>query len=155
MFEGFQGTNTVNLDVKGRIAIPSLYRERLRSICDNSLVLTINPYDPCLWLYPGNVWETIGAKLQQLPDDDFETRRTKRMMLGHATPSVLDGQGRIRVPESMRGYAGFEKAISVLGQGHRFEIWNADAWVAQREEWLQRVRSGVGGVSETLKGLAF
>ncbi len=155
MVERFQGSNHVNLDAKGRLAVPTCYREPLARTCANTLVLTVGPLDTCLWLYPSNVWEVIVPKLEGLSDFDLESRRTKQMMLGSATaPQVLDVQGRIRVPEPLRRHAGLEKSITVLGQGHRFEIWDSDTWAEQSEQWLQRVRSGVGAASETLKGLA-
>lgn len=154
MFEGFLGGNQVNLDAKGRLAIPSCYREQLGRICDNTLVLTMNPYDPSLWLYPANNWESTALKLVELPDSDREIRRIKQMMLGYASRSVLDVQGRIRVPELLRAHAGLEKSITVLGQGRRFEIWDTDHWAGERVQWLERVRSGDDAVSEKLKELA-
>jgi MraZ protein len=64
----FRGFSALNLDVKGRLAIPRRYRELLTEICNNALVLTLNPLDRCLWLYPLPEWEIIESKLQSLSD---------------------------------------------------------------------------------------
>ncbi len=150
----FQGINALSLDAKGRLAIPSGYREQIAAVCGNALVLTLSPYDPCLWLYPVTEWEAIDVKLQQLSDFDKQSRRTKQMMRGYASSCVLDAQGRIRIPESLREFANLVKYITFLGQGNRFELWDADAWVGQRDEWRSDIGRGVGTASEALRDLA-
>ena len=90
----FKGFTTISIDAKGRLAVPARYRDQLSLADAGSLVLTMNPWDRCLWLYPAAEWELIEEKLQALSDFDREARRTKQIMRGYATDCALDGQGR-------------------------------------------------------------
>jgi MraZ protein len=117
-------------------------------------VLTLNPLDRCLWLYPLPEWESIDAKLQDLSDFDTQSRRTKQMMRGYATDCELDGQGRILIPETLRQFAGLEKHLVMLGQGNKFELWDETAWNLQRDAWLEQVGQGSGDPSEPLRRLS-
>ena len=89
----FRGFSTLSIDSKGRLAVPSRYRDRLQSISDGNLVLTLNPLDRCLWLYPVPEWELIESKLADLSDFDKQGRRAKQMMRGYAADCQMDGQG--------------------------------------------------------------
>lgn len=155
MFRDFEGNTVLSLDAKGRIAIPSTHREVLAAAGDESLVLTVSPYDLCLWIYPKSEWAVVKLKLLELSDFDKLSRRTKQMMRGHATPCVPDGQGRIRIPDPLREFAGLTRQVNFVGQGNRFEIWDSEVWAAERSEWQAEVKSGVGTASEMLKQLAF
>lgn len=155
MFRDFEGNTVLSLDAKGRIAIPSAYRDVLAAAGEASLVLTVSPYDRCLWLYPASEWAVVKLKLLEVSDFDKLSRRTKQMMRGHATPCVADGQGRIRIPDPLREFAGLDRQITLVGQGNRFEIWDGETWVTERNDWQLEVRSGVGTASEMLKQLAF
>ncbi|HSR62205.1 MAG TPA: division/cell wall cluster transcriptional repressor MraZ [Gammaproteobacteria bacterium] len=135
----FRGFSTLSLDSKGRMAVPSRYRERLLAMSDGKLVLTLNPLDRSLWLYPLPEWELIEEKLAQLSDFERQGRRAKQMMRGYASDCQLDVQGRILVPQELREYAGLNKQAVILGQGNKFEVWDEVAWNAQRDEWLQDV----------------
>lgn len=150
----FRGHSLVTLDVKGRLAVPSRYRERLEALCHGALVITLNPFDPCLSLYPLPEWETIEARLAALSDADKASRRAKQMMRGYACECDLDGQGRILIPPTLREFAGFERDAIVLGQGNRFEVWDVRRWEAQREDWLRSVGEGETNASQTLANLA-
>ncbi len=150
----FRGFSTVSLDAKGRLAIPSRQRERIASACQGALVATLNPLDRCLWLYPLPEWELIEAKLQALSDFDRQSRRTKQMMRGYACDCELDGQGRILVPQTLREFAGLHKEVVLLGQGNKFEIWDAQRWAEQRDEWLQCLGGEDGESSQALGGLS-
>lgn len=121
------------------MAVPSRYRERLLAMSDGKLVLTLNPLDRSLWLYPLPEWELIEEKLAQLSDFERQGRRAKQMMRGYASDCQLDVQGRILVPQELREYAGLNKQAVILGQGNKFEVWDEVAWNAQRDEWLQDV----------------
>lgn len=150
----FRGNSTLSLDSKGRLAIPSRYRARLKVICGSEVILTINPLDRCIWIYPLTEWEVIDAKLRDLSDFDKQARRTKQMMLGYAEESSLDTHGRIRVPASLKEYAGLDKQAVILGQGNKFELWDESAWSAQRDEWLISLEEGAHEPSEPLKQLS-
>ena len=90
----FRGFSSVSLDSKGRLAIPSRFRERLMGIAGGCLVQTLNPLDRSLWLYPLPEWELIEEKLAELSDFDKQSRRAKQMMRGYATDCQLDTHGR-------------------------------------------------------------
>ncbi len=150
----FSGNSTLSLDEKGRLAIPSRYRTRLNEMCDGHMIQTISPLDRCVWIYPQTEWEIIDAKLRQLSDFDKQSRRTKQMMLGYAEECRLDSHGRIRVPASLKEYAGLEKQAVILGQGNKFELWDESAWNTQHDEWLKSLAEGVGDPSEPLQQLS-
>jgi len=149
----FKGFTTISIDAKGRLAIPARHRDLLSVTDSGSLVLTMNPWDRCLWLYPASEWELIEDKLQALSDFDREARRTKQIMRGYATDCALDGQGRVLLPTELRRFALLDKRVAFMGQGNKFEIWDEDVWNGQRDEWLEGVneRDGsAGGVLGTL-----
>lgn len=150
----FRGFNKFSLDSKGRMAVPSRYRDVLRAQEDSTVVLTINPLDRSLLLYPLRAWEDIERKLAVLSDIDRNNRRTKQMMRGHAADYPIDAQGRILIPKELREYAGLTQACVCLGQGNKFEIWDAARWQQQRDEWLQQVERGAAGASDPLGSLS-
>ena len=150
----FRGFSTVSIDSKGRLAVPSRFRERLLDMAGGCLVQTLNPLDRCLWLYPLNEWEVIEDKLAALSDFDRQSRRAKQMMRGYATDSRLDGQGRILIPQELRDYATLARQAVILGQGNKFEVWDQASWEAQRDRWLEQVGDEDSEPSEALKPLS-
>lgn len=150
----FRGCSTLSVDSKGRLAVPSRYRDRLVGICDGALVVTLNPLDRSLWLYPLPEWEAIEAKLAVLSDFDKQGRRAKQMMRGYAADCQLDGQGRILIPQELRRYAAIGKQIVILGQGNKFEIWDETAWKQLRDDWLAELGQEEGEPSDALRSLS-
>ena len=130
-----RGATKVTLDAKGRLAIPTRYRERIAQRCDGHLVVTVDK-DYCLLLYPLPDWEDIERKLMRLPSLDKRARRLQRLMVGHATEVELDGHGRILLSRELREFAGLEKQAVLLGQGNRFELWDEERWNETRDGWL-------------------
>lgn len=150
----FRGFSSVSLDSKGRLAIPSRFRERLMEIAGGCLVQTLNPLDRSLWLYPLPEWDLIEEKLAELSDFDRQSRRTKQMMRGYATDCQLDSHGRILVPAELRDYAQLDKQAIILGQGNKFEIWNRAGWEEQRDHWLGMVGDEKGTPADALQSLS-
>ena len=132
----FRGTNTVNLDAKGRMAMPARYREQLQNNCAGQLVVTIDTNHRCLLLYPLAEWEQIERQIESLSSFDPMSQRVKHLLIGHANDLELDGSGRILLPQELRQYAQLEKHVCLIGQGKKLEIWNQDTWNQQREKWL-------------------
>ena len=130
-----RGATKVTLDAKGRLAIPTRYRERLASRCGGQLVATVDK-DYCLLLYPLPDWEEIERKLMRLPSLDKKARRLQRLMVGHATELDVDGHGRILLSRELREFAGLERQAVLLGQGNRFELWDEGRWNETRDGWL-------------------
>jgi len=131
----FRGPTKVTLDAKGRLAIPTRYRERLAARCDGHLVVTVDR-DYCLLIYPLPDWEEIERKLVRLPALERKARRLQRLMVGHATEVELDGHGRILLSKELREFAGLEKHTVLIGQGNKFELWDEERWNEKRDSWL-------------------
>jgi len=139
----FRGVNALNLDSKGRLAIPTRYRDELLRIANGQVVVTVNPVDRdhCLLLYPLPGWEEIEHKLVKLPTLNAASRRLQRLLIGHATELELDSNGRILLPPPLREFASLDKAVVLIGQGNKFEIWDEAKWNARRAEWLGATES--------------
>jgi len=131
----FRGATKVTLDAKGRMAIPTRYRERLATRCDGHVVATVDR-DFCLLIYPLPDWEEIERKLVRLPAFDRKARRLQRLMVGYATELELDGHGRILLPRELREFAGLDKHTLLIGQGNKFELWDEERWNERRDSWL-------------------
>ncbi|MBM5813074.1 MAG: division/cell wall cluster transcriptional repressor MraZ [Gammaproteobacteria bacterium] len=132
----FRGANRVTLDAKGRMVMPTRYRERLQERGDCRVVVTVDR-DECLLIYPLPDWEEIERKLMALPAFSPQSRRLQRLMVGHATDVDLDGHGRLLLPPKLREFAHLERNAILIGQGNRFELWDEQRWDARREEWLK------------------
>ncbi len=138
----FRGSNEINMDAKGRMAVPSRYRDTLLARSEGQLVATIDIEDRCLFLYPLPAWQEIESQIARLPTFNPDTRRLQRLLIGHARELDLDGNGRVLIPPELRAYAGLEKQVVLVGQGHRFELWSTENWNARREEWLAEAAGG-------------
>ena len=125
------------------MAIPARYRDQLAVRGTNTLVITVNPWDRCLWLYPLPEWDLIDGKLLELPDGDKASRRAKQIIRGQATDCICDAQWRVLLPQELRTFARLDKRAVFLGQGNKFEVWDDACWSQQREEWLVNVDTGV------------
>ena len=124
----FSGASSINLDAKGRFAIPVRYRDILRVESEGKLVITVDIQSSCLLLYPLKEWHQIEAKLMQLSDTQPTERALKRLLLGHAHECELDNNGRILLPLPLRQYANLQKHTMLVGQLNKFELWDAESW---------------------------
>jgi MraZ protein len=143
----FRGATKVTLDVKGRMVIPSRYRDELMERAQGKLIFTVDK-DQCLLLYPLPEWEQVERKLMSLPSLHARSRKLQRLMVGHATDVELDGQGRVLVPPELREFAGLEQRGMLIGQGNRFELWDETRWNGRRDLWLSSDESGTDLPSE-------
>lgn len=124
----FQGSHGINMDAKGRIAIPARQRESLMSMCEGKLVMTAHTQDRCVLVYPETEWQAILPKIQALPTFNKQVLRTQRLLIGYATSLELDGNGRVLVPSTLRDYAKLDKKLMLVGLGNKFELWSEEAW---------------------------
>jgi len=131
----FRGANKLTLDAKGRMVMPTRYRERLQERCGGKLIVTVDK-DQCLLIYPLPDWEEIERKLMRLPTLNPEARRLQRLMVGHATELELDGHGRVLLPPKLREFGLLTRDAMLIGQGLRFELWDEARWNEQRDKWL-------------------
>jgi MraZ protein len=146
----FRGATKVTLDAKGRLAIPTRYRDRILSRSNGELVVTVDR-DYCLLIYPYPDWEEIERKLIRLPTMNKQARRLQRLMVGYATEMELDGNGRILISKELREFANLDRQAILLGQGKKFELWNDKSWSDKRDSWLNMEDEiGLSGELDTL-----
>ena len=132
----FRGAAKITLDDKGRMVMPTRYREQITDGAQGKLVVTVDR-DQCLLIYPLPEWEQIERKLMSLPSLHAQARRLQRLMVGHATDLELDGHGRVLLPSELREFAKLERHGMLIGQGNRFELWDETRWNERRDLWLQ------------------
>lgn len=136
----FRGINSVNLDAKGRMALPTRHREALAG-GNGKLVVTIDTRERCLLLYPLVEWSAVEQRLVALSNMKRSARQLQRLLIGHATDIELDTSGRVLLPPTLREYAGLSKRLVLLGQGNKIEVWSEEVWQQRLDEWLAE-RSG-------------
>jgi MraZ protein len=129
----FRGATSLNLDAKGRLAIPAKHRDALQNQGGGHLVLTAHPHR-CLLLYPQPAWEPIQAKLMALSSFDKQSSMLQRLLVGFAEDIELDSAGRLLVSPVLREFSGLEKQAMLVGQGSHFELWSMESWRAQLEQ---------------------
>ncbi len=121
----FFGETAINLDAKGRLAMPMRYRDAIQEQCNGQLVLTYSAFDSgALYLYPEEEWERVRDEVTALSTFNPGHRSLQRKLVGSASAVEPDGNGRIQLPQTLRQVAGLEKRVVLLGMGSRFEIWN-------------------------------
>ena len=119
----FMGEYNHTVDAKGRLIIPSRFREELK----NEFIVT-KGLDGCLFVFPGNEWQIFEEKLKALPLTNKNARQFSRFLVAGATPCELDRQGRILVPQTLREFAGLEKDVVLTGNLNRIEVWSKEKW---------------------------
>ena len=139
----FRGAAKVTLDAKGRMVLPTRYREHALAVSEGRLVVTVDR-DQCLLLYPFPEWEQIERKLMSLPSLHAQARRLQRLMVGHATEVQLDGHGRLLLPPELREFAHLERSGMLIGQGNRCELWDEARWTERRSQWLANEAAETG-----------
>jgi MraZ protein len=128
----FQGETAITLDDKGRLAIPTGYRDLVARDCGNRLVITYNPFESgSLYLYPFPIWERLRDQVNALPKTKKTNRALQLKLIGAASFVEPDGNGRISIPASHRNAVGIEKRAVLLGMGDKFELWSEQAHHAQ------------------------
>ncbi len=146
----FRGINSISIDGKGRLSVPTRYRDALGQ--DRaSLVVTIDTEETCLLLYPASQWQVIEDNLQRMPSFNATARRIQRLLIGHATDVELDSNGRILLPPLLRDYAHLSKRVVLIGQGNKFEVWDESLWQSKREQWLAEEASREDGLPDEMK----
>ena len=110
----FQGATALNLDAKGRMAVPSRHRDALLALGEGRLVLTAHPHR-CLLLYPAPAWEPIRDKILKAPSFDPRSAALKRIMVGNARVEEVDGAGRLLIAAELREHAQLEKQVWLVG----------------------------------------
>ena len=119
----FMGEYNHTIDTKGRLIIPSKFRE----VLGDDFVVT-KGLDGCLFVYDNTEWSAFEEKLKALPLMNKESRKFVRFFLAGAASVEVDKQGRILLPAVLRDFAGITKDAVLVGVGNRVEIWSKDRW---------------------------
>lgn len=122
----FRGRFVHQIDSKGRLSVPSRFREVLSSQFDERVIVT--NFDECLWAYPVPEWQELERKVAALPQFMDEVKALQRVFISAAAECTVDRQGRLLVPSSLRDYAGLGRDVVIVGMTRRFEIWAKERW---------------------------
>ena len=154
----FKGSDPINMDTKGRMAIPTRYRPLLDELCAGDLVITIDMKSTCLMLSPLPEWKKFEEKVAALPALDELAEMLSRFVVGQAKDLQVDGSGRILIPPELRGYAQLEKNLVLVGRSQRLEIWSEENWNSEREKSQATYRNMLldrDNMSDALKNLSW
>ena len=139
----FRGRSKHNLDDKGRLAIPTRFKEVLHRKEQGCLVLT--NHDNCLWAFTSEDWRVIEERAASLSLFDHAVNTYRRYFISGAQECPVK-QGRITIPPDLREIAGLEKEVVLVGELTLFEIWDKDQW----EEEFNRAKSNFREASQSL-----
>lgn len=137
----FMGEFHHNIDEKGRLTLPSKFREEL----GEQFIITRGLED-CLFVYPMNEWIKITSRLKSLPFTKKDARSFMRFFLSGATAAEFDKQGRINITSPLLSYADLKKECVIIGVGERLEIWSIDKW----NDFFNNNKMDLSNIAETL-----
>jgi len=129
----FRGSFEHSVDSKGRVSVPSKFREVITDRYEGKLVLSMD-FDNCITVYPLEEWERVEEKIRSLPQMQKEVKDFMRFVFSTATECELDKQGRVLIPPPLRERAGINKTVVVVGIIGKMEIWDKAAWDARRSQ---------------------
>lgn len=139
----FMGEYHHSIDNKGRMIVPSKFRDEL-----GEMFIITRGLDQCLFGYPISEWELIEEKLKGLPLTKKDARAFTRFFFSGATESELDKQGRINIPAPLLQYAKLEKECVILGVSNRIEIWSKQIW----EDYFLQSEESFAEIAENMIG---
>jgi MraZ protein len=139
----FMGEYHHSIDMKGRMIVPSKFREEL-----GEMFIITRGLDQCLFGYPLSEWAVIEEKLKGLPLTKKDARAFTRFFFSGATESELDKQGRINIPAPLLQYAKLEKECVILGVSNRIEIWSKQIW----EDYFSQSEESFAEIAENMIG---
>ncbi len=129
----FRGSFEHSVDSKGRVSVPSRFRELLAERYEGKLVLTMD-FDKCIMVYPLEEWERVEEKIKSLPQSQKEVKDYTRFVFSNATECELDRQGRILIPPPLREGARISKSVIVVGILNKMEIWDKGVWDTRKSQ---------------------
>jgi len=141
----FYGEYEHRLDKKGRIIIPSSFREVSKENYVERFYIT-RGLDVCLFMFPEEEWKNQEAKFRNLSFTKSEARKFNRLFFSGATPVAPDKQGRILIPSYLKGYANIKKEIMLIGVSTRIEIWSKEGW----KEFYEGSKNSFEDIAEKL-----
>lgn len=125
----FKGQYRHNLDDKGRLVLPTKFREYLK----DGAVITIG-YDGCLTIYTAEGWKRCVDELLSKPMSSLAVRKAMRVLTGNASDVDLDKSGRVKIPDYLLSDAGISKEVTIIGLGSVVEVWATDRWLKEQEK---------------------
>lgn len=144
----FRGSFEHTVDSKGRVSVPSRFREIIAERYEGKLVLAMDG-DKCLTVYPLEEWEKFEQRIKAIPSMKPEVKDFMRFLLASATECELDRQGRILIPAVHREHAGIAKQVMLVGIIEKIEIWSTKAWEARSDQ----IGDKIDKIGETLAAL--
>lgn len=133
-----------NIDSKGRLIIPSKFRE----ILGEDFVIT-KGLDSCLYVFPRNAWTALMEKLEALPLSNKSARKLTLFFAGSLIDDGFDKQGRVLISSGLKKYAGLEKEVVLAGVLNRIEIWDKAKWEANNA----MIESDIDGIADQMEEL--
>ena len=143
----FRGRYEYTIDSKGRISIPSKFREILTEKYDDRLVIT--NFDHCLVAFPYEEWSVLEQKVNSLSLVKKEAKTFLRFFYSSAIDCMIDKQGRLLIPQTLRDYANLQRDVILVGEGKKIEIWAKERW----EEVVKKAQEEFDQISDTLASL--
>ena len=125
----FYGEHEHTIDKKGRLIIPSKFRESLKEYDIDNLYIT-RGLDKCLFMFTENEWKSQETKFKAMPFTNPESRKFNRLYFSGASQIECDKQGRILIPKYLKDYAGIKRDVVIIGVSNRIEIWSKEDWSA-------------------------
>jgi transcriptional regulator MraZ len=143
----FRGRYEHTIDSKGRISIPSRFREILSEKYDDRLVIT--NFDQCLVAFPYEEWSALEQKVTSLSLLKKEVKTFLRFFYSSAMDCSIDKQGRLLIPPTLRDYAVLQKDVVLVGEGKKIEIWAKERW----NDVVKKAQEDFDQIGDTLSGL--
>ena len=137
----FIGEYKHSLDLKGRVIVPSRFRDELKG-----RFIVTRGLDTCLFGFTEEGWNELGGKISSMPMTHTDARAFSRIFFSGAAECELDKQGRSLIPANLRDYAKIDKDIVIVGLSSRFEIWSQAEW----DKYSEKVSNSYESIAETL-----
>ena len=130
----YRGSSLLTVDDKGRIAVPTRFRELIQKQCKGRLVVTMY-FERGIGIFPWPAWKQLELNLQNMSDARPSERALREMLLGHAEDRQLDSQGRLLLAPALRRHAGLERESQLIGQGDKLVLWSRSVAERRFEQW--------------------
>ncbi len=142
--DGLTGSYSVTVDSKGRVVIPTAFRDPLLEGGTGELTIGLDATENCLVIHTRRHWEDIKAVLLGMRSAKSSVREMKRMLLGSTKMAEIDSAGRLLIPKELRLIADIEvnRSALLLGNGKTIELWNLGYFDESVKEIRSKVRNG-------------
>ncbi|RRD96164.1 transcriptional regulator MraZ [Clostridiales bacterium COT073_COT-073] len=142
----FIGEYRFSMDAKGRVSIPTKFREELGEV-----FYITKGFDTCLFVYSEKEWKEFGKKLQESRLSSTNARMLQRFFLASSTECTLDKQGRVLISAPQREYAKIDKEVVIIGVSNRLEIWAEDTW----RSYMENDEIDISSLADSMEDLSF